>query len=35
MVGQEAEPADYVEGAKGMSLFFLSMAIPVANAGSL
>lgn len=25
---REAEPADYVQGAKGMSLFFLSLAIP-------
>ncbi|KPK61338.1 MAG: hypothetical protein AMJ59_02660 [Gammaproteobacteria bacterium SG8_31] len=35
VVVREAEPADYVEGAKGMSLFFLSMAIPAAIAGSL
>ncbi|MGB5211990.1 MAG: hypothetical protein WBN31_11320 [Gammaproteobacteria bacterium] len=30
VVSREAPPADYVEGAKGLSLFFLSMAIPAA-----
>ena len=35
VVTREAEPADYVQGAKGMSLFFLSMAVPAAIAGSL
>jgi hypothetical protein len=35
VVVREAEPADYVEGAKGMSLFFLSMALPAAIVPSL
>lgn len=30
VIVKEAPPADYVEGAKGMSLFFLSMALPAA-----
>lgn len=35
VVTREAEPADYVQGAKGMSLFFLSMAIPAAITNGL
>jgi len=35
VVTKEAAPADYVEGAKGLSLFFLSMAIPAAIAPAL
>ena len=35
VITRESEPADYVEGAKGMSLFFLSMAIPAAITGGL
>ena len=35
VVVKEAAPADYVEGAKGMSLFFLSMAVPAAIAPAM
>jgi hypothetical protein len=35
VVTRAAPPADYVEGAKGLSLFFLSMAIPAAIAPAL
>ena len=35
VVTKEAEPADYVQGAKGMSLFFLSIAIPAAITSGL
>lgn len=35
VVVKEAAPADYVEGAKGMSLFFLSMAVPAVIAPAL
>ncbi len=35
VVVREAAPADYVEGAKGMSLFFLSMAVPAAIAPAM
>ena len=30
VVTREAEPLDFVEGAKGLSVFFLSMAVPAA-----
>lgn len=35
VVVKEAPPADYIEGAKGMSLFFLSMAVPAAVVPSM
>jgi len=35
VVVREAEPADYVQGAKGMSLFFLSLALPAAVVPSM